>query len=424
MLDTAATEPAVPGWCSSCSWLWRSPGLRRRPGGGTGAADQPGPSAVPRGPGWTPKAGRASPPGGWSRSRDRGAVDLYRAAAGRHYRRLGDALRPGDRHLGPGAFNADDMTRAAVVYLRHCAPVRRPGQPRPGLPAAPGCDVSPDVRGPDAGNVVLWMQPDGTLNPSPTPTEAGPSDSGPPTGWPAPSRPWARKLRSLPRRRPGLAGFLRERLELSLDALGRQVLDPRYGTFQTVDGLRLPAWLIVDGADASSEGGLRPGRLRASRRAGELGSTSGASPTAWPGCRRVTSATGRTGPCCPWARSRSLWHAWGDQMAGSLAAAGRALGRDDWVRVAVGETGRFAPARPGRRRERLAAGADRPGADRLRRRRHPPEPAPDRGRRPPARSPRPCRDRRAWYFGNNPAGVAMYDPATGRPSTASIPTGP
>ena len=38
-----------------------------------------------------------------------------------------------------------------------------------------------------------------------------------------------------------------------LDALDRQVLDPRFGTFQTVDGLRLPAWLIVDGADASSE---------------------------------------------------------------------------------------------------------------------------------------------------------------------------
>ena len=33
---------------------------------------------------------------------------------------------------------------------------------------------------PTNGNVVLWMQPDGTLNPSPTPTEEpDPSDSGP-----------------------------------------------------------------------------------------------------------------------------------------------------------------------------------------------------------------------------------------------------
>ena len=39
---------------------------------------------------------------------------------------------------------------------------------------------------------------------------------------------------------PAFAGFLRGRLELSLDALDRQVLDPRYGSFQTVDGLRLP----------------------------------------------------------------------------------------------------------------------------------------------------------------------------------------
>src|SRR4029453_9618046 len=49
------------------------------------------------------------------------------------------------------------------------------------------------------------------------------------------------------------------------------------------------------------------------------------------------------GALLPWARSRSLWHAWGDQMAGSLAEAGRALGREDWVRVAVGEGGRFTP---------------------------------------------------------------------------------
>ncbi|HET7516493.1 MAG TPA: hypothetical protein VFN05_02105 [Actinomycetes bacterium] len=49
------------------------------------------------------------------------------------------------------------------------------------------------------------------------------------------------------------------------------------------------------------------------------------------------------GALLPWARSRSLWHAWGDQMADALAEAGRALGRDDWVRVAVGEAGRFTP---------------------------------------------------------------------------------
>src|SRR4030095_8497139 len=70
---------------------------------------------------------------------------------------------------------------------------------------------------------------------------------------------------------PAFAGFLRRRLELSLDALDRQSLAPTYGRSQTVDGLRLPAWLIVDGADASSEavyglaayaraGGGAPGR--------------------------------------------------------------------------------------------------------------------------------------------------------------------
>ena len=37
------------------------------------------------------------------------------------------------------------------------------------------------------------------------------------------------------------------------------------------------------------------------------------------------------GALLPWTQSRSLWHSWGAEMAGALAAAGSALGRDDWI---------------------------------------------------------------------------------------------
>jgi len=215
---------------------------------------------------------------------------------------------------------------------------------------------------------------------------------------------------------PAFAGFLRARLELSLDALDRQVLDPRYGTFQTVDGLRLPAWLIVDGADASSEavyglaayvraGGSARGRLDLRRLADGVARMPLGDVRDWP-----------YGALLPWARSRSLWHAWADQMAGSLAEAGRALGREDWVRVAVGETGRFTPhllAQGGPEngwlpaptdRAQIAYGADATLQNLLR--------TAAAARRPAFADLAGIAG--AWYFGNNPAGVAMYDPATGR----------
>src|SRR4029453_3560541 len=259
-------------------------------------------------------------------------------------RRGGGAFDPATNTWGQGAFNADDMTRAAVVYLRHWRQFGDQASRDHAYQLLRGVTYLQTSSGPNAGNVVLWMQPDGTLNPSPTPTEEpDPSDSGP-SYWLAPTL-WALgggypALRAPTPRSPG---FLPQPLGLSLDALDRQVLDPRYGTFQTVDGLRLPAWLIVDGADASSEavyglaayvraGGPARARLDLRRLADGVARMPLGDVLDWP-----------YGALLPWARSRSLWHAWGDQMAGSLAEAGRALGRDDWVRVAVGETGRFTP---------------------------------------------------------------------------------
>ena len=334
------------------------------------------------------------------------------------YRRLGGGTYdPATDTWGQGAFNADDMTRAAVVYLRHWRQFGDRASRDRAYQLLRGVTYLQTSSGPNAGNVVLWMQPDGTLNPSPTPTEEpDPSDSGP-SYWLARTI-WAlgEGYAAFRAADPAFAGFLRQRLELSLDALDRQVLDPRYGTYQTVDGLRLPAWLIVDGADASSEavyglaayvraGGSARARLDLRRLADGVARMPLGDVRDWP-----------YGALLPWARSRSLWHAWGDQMAGSLAEAGRALGREDWVRVAVGETGRFTPhllAQGGPEngwlpaptdRVQIAYGADATLQNLLR--------TAAAARRPAFADLAGIAG--AWYFGNNPAGVAMYDPATGR----------
>lgn len=334
------------------------------------------------------------------------------------YRRLGGGTYdPATNTWGQGAFNADDMTRAAVVYLRHWRQFGDAASRERAYQLLRGVTYLQTSSGPDAGNVVLWMQPDGTLNPSPTPTEQpDPSDSGP-SYWLARTI-WAlgEGYAAFRGADPAFAGFLRGRLELSLDALDRQVLDPRYGTFQTVDGLRLPAWLIVDGADASSEavyglaayvgaGGSARGRLDLRRLADGVARMPLGDVRDWP-----------YGALLPWARSRSLWHAWADQMAGSLAEAGRVLGREDWVQVAVGETGRFTPhllAQGGPEngwlpapsdRVQIAYGADATLQNLLR--------TAAAARRPAFADLAGIAG--AWFFGNNPAGVAMYDPATGR----------
>src|SRR6185295_11387147 len=120
------------------------------------------------------------------------------------------------------------------------------------------------------------------------------------------------------------AAFLKRRLDLAIAALDRQVLT-RYGTWQTVDGDRAPAWLIVDGADATAEAvlglaayvssGAGGAARRALRQFAEgIAALSDGGVREWP-----------FGAVRPWALSLSIWHAWASQMPAALARAGQAL---------------------------------------------------------------------------------------------------
>ena len=336
------------------------------------------------------------------------------------YRRLGGGTyHPDTNTYGQGAFNTDDLTRAAVVYIRHW---QQFGDDH-SRAAAYGLlrsvtymqTLTDDSR---LGNFVLWMQPDGTLNPSADPKELpDPSDSDA-SYWLARSI-WAlgEGYGAFRNADPAFAAFLRTRLDLALDALDREVL-VRYGTHRVFDGANVPAWLIVDGADASSEAvyGLsaysrtEPGDARARRDLERLADGIAAmalsdSPATWPFAAIL-----------PYAGSRSLWHAWGDQMAGALATAGSALGQDRFTTVAVNEVARFTPhllvqggADQGwlpapAERAQIAYGADATLQNLLR---TADATGLDGFRKVAA-------IQAAWYFGNNRSGVQMYDPATGR----------
>nr|MBA2465187.1 hypothetical protein [Nocardioidaceae bacterium] len=142
-----------------------------------------------------------------------------------------------------GAFNADDVTRAAVVYLRHWQATGDAASRESAYELLRGVTYLQTATGKNAGNVVLWMQPDGTLNPSAEPVELpDPSDSDA-SYWLARTI-WAlgEGYAAFENDDPAFAGFLKNRLELAIDAVDRQALDS-YGDYLNIDGERTPAWL-------------------------------------------------------------------------------------------------------------------------------------------------------------------------------------
>ncbi len=339
------------------------------------------------------------------------------------YRRVGGGgYDPATNTYGQGAYDADDISRAAVAYLTAWRQFGDGHARQQAYQLLRGLTYLQTASGPNAGNVVLWMQPDGTLNLSPTPPDSpDPSDSG--SSFWLGRTIWALGTGYAAFRDadPDFAAFLADRLHLALDAVERQNLK-NYGTWLIADGLRRPAWLIADGADATSEAsyGLlayvrASGDARARRDLTRLvEGVAAMGSTGWP-----------YGALLPWVMSRSIWHAWADEMSGAVAATGAALGRDDWVRTAVGETASFTPHlmiqggpdnqwSPGPLyRDQIAYGADVVLRNLL-----------NTGAATGRQSFRQLAGVAAsWYFGNNPAGAPMYDPATGVTFDGISPTG-
>ena len=328
----------------------------------------------------------------------------------------GGAKDPVTGDYAQGAFNTDDIARAAVVYLRAWRQTGDRASRDKAYQLLRAVAFMQTTTGPHAGNFVLWMQPDGDLNPSGKPVELpDPSDSGP-SYWLARGT-WAlgEGYAAFHRTDPAFAHFLQQRLSLAVGALDRQVLT-RYDRYLIADGRRVPAWLIVNGADASAEavlglsayvatGPTDPVARRALSELSEGIAAMGSSDrTVWP-----------YGAIRPWAESGSIWHAWSSQMSAALARASTALDRPALVRAAVTETNSLDPTLitsggpdngwsptpvdrtqiaygVDSRVQSLLAVADVTGADGL--------------------------DELAgltasWYFGTNASGTPVYDPATG-----------
>ena len=330
----------------------------------------------------------------------------------------GGAYDAASNTWGQGAFDSDDIARSIVVYLRQWQATGSAQAKQYAYDQLRGLAYFQTLTGAHAGEMALWMQPDGSLNLTPTPPDdPNPADSGP-SYWLARSL-WAfgSGYAAFKTADPAFAAFLAARMNLAVAALNRDVLT-RAGTYQTIHGVQVPNWLIVNGADASSEAllgladyartaptaGATPARTALAQLAAGVARMGAGTTTAWPNRALL-----------PWALSRSDWHAWGAQMASGLAAAAGALNDPTLLAPAVADTAGFTPQlltstgpvngllpTPGDRTQiaygidarvqALAAVGTATGSSGL-------------------------RDlagiAAGWYFGANAAKVPVYDPATG-----------
>ncbi|MBP2217881.1 hypothetical protein [Arthrobacter sp. CAN_C5] len=258
------------------------------------------------------------------------------------YRKIGGGNLDAEGDWSQGAYNADDISRTAVVYLRHWQQTGSAASRESAFQTLRSLAYLQTTDGPNAGNVVLWQQTDGDLNPSAEPIELpDPSDSAE-SYWVA-RTVWAlgEGYAAFRDADPEFAAFLQDRLHLSLDALNRQSLG-QYGQYEMADGVPVPAWLIADGADSSAEAVLglsayvqaapsdEAARTALTQLSEGIAEMSSGDTQAWP-----------FGAILPWTKSQTFWHAWGGMAPAAVADASVVLDRQDLADAAVRDTAGF-----------------------------------------------------------------------------------
>jgi hypothetical protein len=328
----------------------------------------------------------------------------------------GPVTDPARGWYAQGAYDADDISRAAVVYLRDWKQNGTPSSRTSAYELLRSLTYLQTDDGPNAGNVVLWQQHDGTLNASAIPKELpDPSDSAE-SFWLA-RTVWAlgEGYAGFRAADPAFASFLADRMHLAVSALQRQSLG-QYPRTDVANGVTVPAWLIVGSAGATAEAVLGLSAFTAAQ-PGDTAVRTALSRYSEGIAKLQSGGTGQWpfGALLPEANSPTFWHAWAGMQPAALTAAATVLGDSGLQRAASTDLAQFTalllatggpdngwtPTPADRtqnaygvdsRLEGLVAAADATKATGL---------AALAGAQG------------AWYFGANRAGTPAYDPATG-----------
>ena len=327
---------------------------------------------------------------------EHGDGDTYVRTGGGAYHAAGD-------NYDQGAFNADDVARAAVVRVRHWVASGDQKSRDAAYQLLRGLAYFQTCDGPNAGYVVLWMQPDGCLNSSASPSDTPePSDSGP-SFWFARTI-WAmgEGFRAFAAAGDAFADFLQARIELALAALSRERAVEDVGLIAERADLTAELLLgLIAYLDAEDS---RRARFVMNRLVDGLAQVANVSADGWPS------------GLIPTMQSPMLWHAWGSRMATALSGTAQLLNRPELIEPAYRDAVLFttqmmidggphncwSPERMDR--TQIAYGADsrleavlamatltgHPGLHRL------------------------ANIAAGWFFGLNASGESMYEPHTGR----------
>jgi len=306
---------------------------------------------------------------------------------------------------GEGIACVDDVARAALVYL---AFYERTGDEEALDLARAALNFVLHLQADDGEYYNFVLDRQGTVN-----TDGRTSYKT--WGWWAARGQWAlaagyRTFRDLD---PAYAARLQEAYLRGEEAL-RRAIGP-VGAYDQLHGVPIPTWLVGNGSDLSAlailglaeyyraEPNGRTRQLIAALADGVAAYQLGA-PGIYPFNAHPSTTT-----------STALWHAWGSHQVHALAVAGDLLGRQDWIESARREADtlfvRFLATDlikemlplPDRRGQ-IAYGTEVmvSGFQALHR-------ATD-----DERYARYAGLAASWFFGNNMAGVPMYDPETGR----------
>ncbi len=307
---------------------------------------------------------------------------------------------------GEGLTAVDDVARAALIYLDF---YERTQEPEALDLARASLNFVLALQADDGEYYNFVRDVDGTINQT-----GGTSLKS--WGWWAARGQWALAVgvRVFREADPGYATDLQAAYLVGEEALGREI--GTVGEFNTLHGVSVPAWLIGNGSDVSSLAMLGLAeyyKAEPNDQTAELLTALGDGVAAYqlggPGEYPFGAHPSAT-------TSTALWHAWGSHQVHALALAGQLLEREDWIdsarRAADGLFVRLLatdqlinemaplPQRGGQ----IAYGAQvlTAGLMTLYRATGDEQYARHAGLAA------------SWFFGNNMAGVAMYDPETGR----------
>ncbi len=306
---------------------------------------------------------------------------------------------------GEGIAAVDDVARAAIVYLWY---YERTGDGR-ALDTARRCLEFVRALQNDDGTFHNFVYDrEGTIN-----TEGITSYKS--LGWWAMRGLWAlaEGYRVFSAVDPAYAAELQAAYRLTESALIDSFLN--YGTFSQVHGFSIPAWLPGGAADVS---GLALVALTSYYRADPNPQTAAGIEHIADGLaayRLGDSMTYPFGMIPVTTNAPGYWHAWGSHMVHGLADAGAALDRQDWIDAAAAVADTFLMRQMAfervremgilpRRLGQIAYGTNMLVQDLMALYRATGE----------ERYATLAGLAASWFFGNNIAGVPMYDPDTGR----------